>query len=224
MVNGTADADGSDFINVNMHVLYAEGTNVGNSQPQNSNQDIPAPAVLLGTSNPDRIKSGVPKNGASLYTGSAGIPTPTNKSTLLAAIPPLSGSFTTADLEISRELDTALGECLNQGHFKECPTYKVTIPATTFSPGAPLTTTYRIDASSLKMSASKILNSVLITYTGGSFTDEPVHACTNGTVTGTGLPCVLSKQCYKNNAQPASLAGDCEWILINTENGLTKFL
>ena len=68
-VNGNADVDGTDFINVNMHVLYAERLGGPTSPPQNSVQDENATPVLLGTANPDRIKSGVPKSGASLYTG-----------------------------------------------------------------------------------------------------------------------------------------------------------
>jgi len=149
---------------------------------------------------------------------------------MLAGIPALTGTQTsaTADLQITRALDTDTSgdgpNCLSQGHFKECPTYAVTIPDTTFASTSPLTTTYRIDASSLKMVPNKILNSVLISYSSdGGATFTTVQACTNGAPTGTGVPCILSSQCFKNNVQPADLAGDCEWILINTKNGLTKF-
>jgi len=231
--NNVADTDGSDFVNVNMHVLYAEGTGgEPTSTPDNSIRDFGAPPVGLGTFNPNQIKSGVPKSGASLYTGAAGAPTPTNKSTMLAAIPALSTGQTsaTAELSITRTTDDPLAtnpdtDCISNGHFKECPSYSVSIPNSTFPTAPYLKTSYRVDASSLKMSAAKILNSVQIRYTGDAFTNEPVHACTNNAPTGTGLPCVLSAQCYKRSTPgwTQDLDGDCEWILINTKNGFTKF-
>jgi hypothetical protein len=151
VLNGSADTDGTDFVNLTMHVEYAEGSNGANpnNPPDNSIRDFDAPPVLLGTFNADHIKSGVPKTGASLYTGTGGIPTGSNKSTMLANVPPLTASFTTAELQITRVTDdanTGDAACIAQGNFRECPTYGVTIPGTF----AFLTTTYRIDASSLK--------------------------------------------------------------------------
>lgn len=225
VLNNQYDDPGTDFVDLHLQVVYAERFGgVPSSPPQNSVADFDtatANSVEIGTNNPTRVKSGVPKNQTvSLYTGTAGIPTSTNKSTMLASIPAL-GAVTTADLSIDPASDPS--GCLTQGHFTQCPTYSVTIPGTLLPY---LTTTYRIDASNLQMAPNKILNGTLILYTGGTFVDTPVGACTNGQPnTGSleGLPCVLSKQCYKNNAQPADLAGDCEWILINTKNGLTKF-
>jgi hypothetical protein len=226
VTNGTADADHTDFVDLHMQVVYAERFGGPTSPPQNSIVDFdtaPTDSVELGTTNPDRIKSGVPKSGASLYTGEAGIPTSSNKSTMLAKVPTLSGAqtSTTADLQITRVTD-ADAQCAAQGHFTECPTYSVTIPGT-FSF---LTTTYRIDASSLKMPANKILNSVVIQYFSSTaqVIPDPVGACPAlNTPRGDGIPCINKQQCYKNNAQPATIAGDCEWELINTKNGFTKF-
>jgi hypothetical protein len=226
--NGVADTDGSDVVHVNMHVLYAEGTGgVPTSPPQNSITDFDAPPVVLGTFNPDHIKSSVPKNGASLYTGAAGIPTSTNKSTMLANVPPLAATFTTAELQLTRVTDdanTGDAACIAQGNFRECPTYGVTIPGT-FSF---LTTTYRIDASSLKKSAGKILSQAIITYSDPMalppVPDTIVGQCPGlNTPRSDGIPCINKQQCFKNNVQPSTLAGDCEWELINTKNGLTKF-
>ena len=75
------------------------------------------------------------------------------------------------------------------------------------------------------MSTAKILNSVQISYTAnGSTTSTNVEACTNGTINGNGVPCILSAQCYKRSTSgwTADLDGDCEWILINGENGTLK--
>jgi hypothetical protein len=227
-LNGHFDTPGSDLVDLHLRVVYAERLGgVPRSRPHNSVAEFdtasgsPRGSVVLGTANPDLIKSGVPKTGASLYTGTAGVPTADNRSTMLAGIPG-TGAISTAQLRITRELEGEQGECLNQGHFRECPTYDVTVPGT-FPASSPLSTTYRIDVSSLKLPASQILNSVLITYTGDGLVNVPVGACTNGAPGFHGIPCVLSKQCYPSNAQPAGLAGDCEWILINTKNGLTKF-
>ena len=226
VTNGTFDTDHTDFVDLHMHVLYAEQLGGPTSPPQNSIGDFdtaPGGSVELGTSNPDRVKSGVPKSGASLYTGDGGIPNSGNKSTMLAKVPTLSGTqtSTTADLQITRVTD-ADAECAAPGHFTECPTYSVTIPGTF----AFLTTTYRIDASSLKMTPGKILNSVVIKYSDpvASIPETIVGACPAlNTPRGDGIPCINKQQCYKNNAQPATIAGDCEWELINTKNGFTKF-
>jgi hypothetical protein len=229
VTNGSADTDGSDFVNLTMQAQYAEGSNGANpnNPPDNSIRVFDAPPVLLGTSNPDRIKSGVPKTGASLYTGVAGIPSSSNKSTMLANVPPLTESFTTADLLITRVTDdanTGDAACIAQANFRECPTYAVTIPGTF----AFLTTTYRIDASSQKKSAGKILSETIITYSD-PLAVPPVPETIVGQCAGLntprsdGIPCINKKQCHKNNVQPSTLANDCEWELINTKNGLTKF-
>jgi hypothetical protein len=231
VTNGTADDDHTDFVDLHMSVVYAEQLGgVPTSPPANSTGEFdtaPTGSVELGTSNPDSIKSAVPKGGASLYTGIGGIPSSTNKSTMLAKVPPLSATqtSTTADLLITRVTDDPISgdaECITQGHFRECPTYSVTIPGTF----AFLTTTYRIDASSLKMAPNKILTSVIIKYSdpAASIPETIVGACpAANTPLGTGVPCINKQVCYKNNAQPPSIAGDCEWELINTKNGLTKF-
>ena len=101
----------------------------------------------------------------------------------------------------------------------------------------PLTFTYRIDASNLKMPPSKLLNSVSIKYSGKKYdtvtgaelappwenTDVP-KVCVNNQPSKDGLPCVLNSRCYKKNETGgiADLQDDCEWILINTGNGLLK--
>jgi hypothetical protein len=229
VLNGSADTDGTDFVNLTMHVEYAEGSNGANpnNPPDNSIRDFDAPPVLLGTFNADHIKSGVPKTGASLYTGTGGIPTGSNKSTMLANVPPLTASFTTAELQITRVTDdanTGDAACIAQGNFRECPTYGVTIPGTF----AFLTTTYRIDASSLKKAPGKILSDVIIKYSDPAAV-PPVQETIVGQCAGLntprsdGIPCINKQVCYKNNAQPAALASDCEWELINTKNGLTRF-
>jgi hypothetical protein len=105
-------------------------------------------------------------------------------------------------------------------------------------PANPLRFLYRVDASNLKLSAPKILNSAVILYTGKKFAD-------NGSVVGDwsdvrleiclvkdtvnspayqGLPCINGSKCYKKNDTGGipDLEGDCEWEILNTANGYGK--
>jgi hypothetical protein len=235
LVNGTADDAGSDFIRADAHVVYAEGPNGPNSQPQNSARDFPFPSlVLLGTVTPVNVKSAVPKSGASLFTAADGIPSAANKATENAAIPALGVQYAIADILITD--NTADAQCLNLGHFFQCSTFATSIQDGSSQeaqfPNSPwLMTTYRVDASNLKLPVSKILNSVQLLYTGGVFNDFPVSACVNGAPNAgvptdahpAGVPCVLSSQCFKKGTS-GSQNGYCEWNLINTRNGSLKIL
>ena len=229
------DFDGTDKISTNLSVVYAEVTNGGNPSP-NSNLDIPQTLVVLGTANPTDVKSAVPKSGAKFFTGAGGFPKNATDQRLAETVivPSLtSGDFTTASLVIVKVNDSDNSvegsNCLTAGHFKECPTYSTTIAGT--FPNSPwLKTIYRIDASNLKMSGPKILNSVSIKYTNTlrGFNDKDVpKVCTNDqpeTGANAGLPCVLSSICYRKNDTGgiSDLEYDCEWTLINIENGLIK--
>lgn len=235
---GPFDAPGTDFVNISMTWTWAERTNDQNPNSNSSGSALDV-GVLLGTENPTDVKSVVPKSGVSLYTGKDGIPTSDDinkKQAMLAMIPKLEGAttFATANLGVSfvtDDLITGDPTCINLGHFKQCPIFSVSIQNPTSQdqtfPVKPwFTAIYRIDASLLKRPPSQILNSVVPKYTGGIFVDADVEACVNeapNTGAKAGLPCVLSKQCYKNNVQPVELRGDCEWIHINITNGLTRF-
>jgi hypothetical protein len=224
------DAD-NDYVNVNMAWNYAERTN---DQKPNTNSSGSASdaSVLLGTVNPTKVISVVPKSGASLYTGRDGIPTSDasdKKQAMLATIPRLAGTttFAIADLDVSFATDNLNDPdvaCLNLGHFNQCPNFTVSIPNQTFPVAPWFTAIYRIDASSLKMAPNKILNSVQIKYIDDSNVEHDVPAAPSCTTPrADGVPCVVSAKCYKNNVQPVELRGDCEWTLINTRNGLTRF-
>ena len=56
---------------------------------------------------------------------------------MLAAIPALTAATSaTADLLITRVTDDPINgdpNCITQGHSRECPTFKVTIPGVTFT-------------------------------------------------------------------------------------------
>jgi len=251
LCGGVGDADNSDFISTNLQVVYSEGLNGPPTVWDNSNQTVPqANVVTLGTFNPVNIKSAVPKSGAKVYTGSGGVPVPETPAVPnaqfaeLLTIPSLTGAYTVAELQIDRFTEALdLANCANGGRFTVCPTFRTTVAnngnETRFlDPANPLRWVYRVDASNLKLSGPKILNSTSILYTGKKFgedgitevlpgwVDEPLKMClVKDTVNSTnGLPCINSSKCYKKNDTGGipDLEGDCEWELLNTANGFGK--
>lgn len=190
---------------------YAEGTGGPNSVPQNSTDIWPAVTVALGTANPTRVKSAVPRNGGEFFTGSGGQPTDTDRFASTVKVPPATSS-TTAEIQ---ETSFSLTEgCTN---FLVCWQSSLTVPppagSTSFSPNY-LTITLRIDAANIP-SGTKI-NTIVPTYNG-----EPVGLCANATTPRTdGKPCIASRREYgKGNNVPADLRGDFEWVFINIVNG-----
>jgi hypothetical protein len=229
--DGNADCATSDCVRFSGTTFYAEGAGgLENSVPINSTTTWSADQpTTLGTSNPTRVKSGLGGGGGKLYTGTAGIPTPANKAAMVSEVPALTDqAFTTADLEITKVLDTDTTPtgitCGTSGNFVECPSFAVTIPGS--FPTAPyLKNTYRVDGTNLKRAPSQLKNSVAIYYKSTAAGPEIlVGACTNNAPSGSGAPCVLDKQCYKKSInQFGDLSEDCEWVLINTSNGFTRF-
>ena len=243
---------GPDTISTKLSLVYSEQTNGGDPSPTNSTQEAAQlELVTLGTSFPINIKSAVAKSGAKIFTGDGGVPKnePDKQLTELAAVPNLPGLYTVAAINIGKAGPSPSptfddNACISGGNFATCPLYTTSI-ADPFSlqetrfldPNNPLALTYRIDASNLKRSPQQLLNAVQVLYTGkkysgtleiGTWVDEPVNACTNNLPNTNGLPCIQGAPvCFKNlNSTPgknSDLIGDCQWILINTGNGLTKF-
>lgn len=241
----------SDKVKLDILVTYAEGTSGGNPT-QNSRLFIPmgeTDAVALGTQNPVNVKSAVPKSTDKLlyFTGNGGVPTNVTgkRATELMFVPTVPTDYAIADISIATAVvdpvpvtpTTDQSNCLTAGNFKECSTYATSIVGPTgdetlFSDSNPLKTVYRFDASNLKRSQAKILNSVQIYYSGVGvdgvtiFNEVLVQACSSAAPTPNGVPCVIDKFCYKRGTlgwTPA-LEGACEFQLINKKNGLAKFL
>lgn len=221
---------GVDNISASLRIDYAENINGANPSP-NSTFITPAVSAALGTDNPIDIKSAVPQSGVKLSSGKGGVPTSGNKLTELVEVPalPSGPTSTTAIVNVSfvaSSDSTAGANCLTQGHFLQCPTYTTLIPGT-FAASPFLKTIYRVDATNLKMSSAKILNSVQISYLpDGASVFVPVVACTNDTITGTGVPCLLPSEtlCFKRSSPgwTLELDGDCQWTVINSKNGSLK--
>lgn len=224
-------------INSKVRTTYAEATNGSNPAP-NSDIESTGPSVTLGTVNDNTIKSAISKNGGALQTGNAGIPnSSTTPATELLVVPQLPGftQYTAAAVVIDLITGTNEAQCLNLGHFIQCPIFSTSVPTDPTVVGSPplqftstpLSMTYRIHPSNLKMSAAQILNSVQIYYqkdgeTGFQLVTDICPSA--GTSNGTGRPCIApTPKCYKsNNAPTPALVGVCEWKLNNTENGLIK--
>jgi hypothetical protein len=233
-------ADGK--ISTSISLVYAEGQRGPNAVWENSTQELKQDnLVSLGTDNPVNIKSAVPKSGATVFTGNSAVPTPLSQFGQLLKVPalPANAPFTVAEIAVTFvSADASDGAaCLNGGRFKACPTFTTTIGAkdpttgafveTKFAPETPVQMTYRIDASTLKMPAAKLLNSVMLTYFGSSGAEENVGICpVTGQPRTDGVPCLLKPGfCYKKNETGGdpNLEGDCEWTTISTGNGLLKF-
>ena len=239
-------------VTANVVVTYAEGAN-GANPGVNSVVDLGnSTGVTLGTTNGQLIKSALPKSGGALRSGGAGIPTASNLATELLAVPNFADIATYATAQITVDPVLASGSdpdapnCLSQGHFYQCPKYTTSIPTDPraesspplqFTVGAPLSMTYRIHPSNLKLSAAKTLNSVLISYQkdGVGETPQQVTAiCPTSTSAlpttdaNYGRPCIapapLAPFCYKRSTPGWTLAldGVCEWTLNNIQNGLLK--
>lgn len=187
------DTLGSDKINFSTQMAYAEGGNGPDPVEQNSTvPPIPQPGlVTLGTLNPTNIKSGVPKGGAKLFSGDAGIPKNEagKKFTEVLTVPDLNGTlpaplpYTLSRIDVSSSTDLA---CVEAGRFVECPIYKSTIaqtidpttgdatsPETRFDPAFPVTFIYRVDASNLKVSPQRLLSTVKLLYSGPAYSYDP---------------------------------------------------
>lgn len=240
---GTDDVPGGDTISTTVTAVYAEGLSGPSPVHPNSNQERSQPnLVVLGTTNPIYVKSAVPKTGARVFTGVGAAPVPVppavpnSQFAELLNVPPLTDAYAVVEISVETSSDADVISCMNGGRFKVCPTFRTTVASDTgvekrFDPENPLRFTYRIDASNLKLSASKILNSTTILYSGKRYdgiedvwTNKSVDVCVNGAARTDGLPCIESSRCYKRNETGgiADLENDCEWTLINTGNGLLK--
>jgi len=122
---------------------YAEGTGgVDNSIPQNSTVSWSSLPVTLGTTNPTVVKSAVPKNGGTLFTGDGAVATSTDTWTTTVSVPP-TAAYTTADIAETVSPLTCAPDLLT------CSTTTLKIPGSF----AQLVITLRRDVSTIAKSA-----------------------------------------------------------------------
>ena len=229
---------------------YAEGVNdVPTGFPNSTQSSEAQQLVSLGTTNPNFVKSALPRGvPATIFTGSgvpkAGLAGEFKEFTESATLPAISNTYRYGQASIKvREDDSVDGQCTNLGNFKTCPLYETAIvgPSTltltpttiVFSPA--LQFLYRIDATKLKRPLSQILSNTIIysSSSGATGTYVQVSACNNndGTTNGGGAACIdlrpgFEPKCFKNLQSAggvADLVGDCQWYLLKDSNGFVKF-
>lgn len=232
-------------VKTKVDLIYAEGTNdVPTGLPNSTQTSGVQQLVALGTTNPNFVKSALPRGvPATIFTGSgvpkAGLAGEFKEFTESATLPAIVNTYRYGQASIKvGEDNSGDGQCTNLGNFKTCPLYETSIvdPSTLTTIQfltAPLQFLYRIDATKLKRPLSQILSNTLIYYsaTGGSF-GSPIGVCTtNGATNGDGAPCIdmrpgFEPKCFKNLQSAggvADLVGDCQWYLLKDSNGFVKF-
>ncbi len=190
-----------------------EGSDDSRSDRERSAGFWAAAPVALGTTNPDRIKSAVPKSGGTYFTGAAGVPTAADNFTTSIVVP-AGPTYTTAEIV---ETPLSLPENPNCHTFITCYKSQLTIPGA-FSPY--LTIVLRQDASNIKPGMS--INSAVIFYDDEHGFRIVLDCASPTTPRIDGLPCIAKRVTYSNAEVPGwtpELDGDFEWTLINIKNG-----
>ena len=224
VVNGVADADGTDSVSLSGTTLYAEGTGgVPNSPPDNSVKPWdPVAAVVLGTSNPTLVKSAVPKAGGQFFTGAGGVPSSADPYASDVKFDPLS-AFAVLKIE-ETPFPATDAKCVGGQHFVTCFTTLLNAPQVLYSAGAGfLTETIRVHPDNFVNGAK--MGTVTWEYTPTDAVGAPagpsviVGMCASPTTPRTdGNPCqTIPVVCAKKNQ-----GGICEWTFINTKNGFQR--
>lgn len=210
-----------DTVSLTGVTYYAETINGGTPSPQNSSELwTPPPVVALGTSNPTRIKSALPKSGGTFYTGSAGDPgttVPFGTFVNVPAVPQTSyAQVASIDLNAIGSGNPNFNTCASYANFYTCYASALSIPGVDYS-GTPnaLTIVLRVGPSDIQ-TGTKIGN-VVLSYTSDTVTNYVVPACVNGAPQPGGLPCVLQRIAYKKS--DPLLPGVFEFQLLNLKNG-----
>jgi hypothetical protein len=123
VLNGTADESTTDSIAFNYQVFYAEGGNGPKSTPKNGFTALTAAVpVVLGTPDPQEVRSVVLASGGVFFTGNQGIADPADIHATKTVVPPLT-VHTTAEI-----IETPVA-CLSPS-VVTCYQSQITIPGT----------------------------------------------------------------------------------------------
>jgi hypothetical protein len=214
----------TDCVSFSGATFYAEGTGgVPQSTPQNSTSPWSAAQVLLGTANPTRVRSAVPRKGGAFFTGSGAIPNRNDIFTTFVSLP-AGPNYSTLLID---EPPVGLAAC-NSNNFRDglCSQTDLTIladPQTTAQFMPYLTVVLRQDFSAI-VRGTKI-DSVILQYSDPKrgIVDEVIGDCASPTTPRTdGRPCIAQRKAYTRRNIPGwtpELDGDFEWTLISTGNG-----
>ena len=222
---------GTDFLQFSGTLFYAEGS----PTPVNSTKPWVTDPVELGTTNPEKVKSGVRKEGGAIFTGS-GIPIAGDNFATSLNVPGLPAANSFGFAELAESVPDALNICPSN---VACLNF-VDVAVKDKEGGAKITFTPTVVTDPLaQYLVVKLLrdstafqgsiNSANVYYVsevtpGSNAGYGPIPPCANGADPLGGQPrCVFSRRVLKKNdpevkANP-QLAGDALIIILETENG-----
>jgi hypothetical protein len=211
--------------------FYAEGS----PTPSNSTNDWAALPTALGTANAVLVKSAVPKEGGTLFTGLGAAPAPGDNIDWLTVVQiPPGAAYTKATIEES------FNPVACSSYLSKCNSTTLTIPGS--FPSTNLTDPnqfkglkifLRLDASQ-RIKGTQIRSAVLyyslpshpdgrIDYTANGGLGFVIPACTNtdyGPLPQLGIPCIKKSTEYtRKNASSADYIGDWEFEIWALDNG-----
>jgi hypothetical protein len=205
---------GSDFVDTNVRIVYAEGLNDQPSSPNNSFFDTPqSQVVTLGTTNPTRVKSGVPKDGVKLETGNGAIPSTATYPFAASLNVPVTAAVTSAEIKLDPVTDnTGVQLCQAALNFKNCYLATVTVPDLIYTDANVMTLILRVDDSQVgnKFNASN----VHVFHDG-----VEIFACQAGQPNNIVTACFGPITRYSNAAKNGDLRSDVEVPVFTKSNG-----
>jgi hypothetical protein len=126
VLNGTADGPGTDFVNLAYQVTFAEGKHGPKSKPANGfTTPALASPIVLGTANPQLVRSVVLASGGTFFTGNGGVAAIGDEHATKTVVPPLT-SHTTVDIAETPIAGSATAPCT--ANVFVCYISQITIP------------------------------------------------------------------------------------------------
>lgn len=226
-------AAGSTATSFSGTTFYAEGTGgLENSTPKNSTRRWTAADVLLGTTSPSNIKSGVPQVNKTLKFFTA--PNPLGElsdqittTVSVAGTAPITSTLTIQETALAADNTS----CIAQGNFYRCYVSDLTIEDTSTAPPTPfqyasgsgkyLGITLRIERAAIKPGFKT--SNVRVTYDGATINACQVTSPTGAPITYAEVPCytgiVYYKNWTKNSSWPKAWEGSVDVFGVNDKNG-----
>ena len=225
VVNGQADAPGTDFVHVGGEITCGhgshgrDGSNSGGGGSGCDSVKWSGPTVGLTAPNPDSVSTVIPQSGGQIFTGENALTSPADPFAVLVTVPPAS-TFSPAEL-VETDVSTNIN-CTSLRNFHRCFGVNVTIPDIAFEPssGSFMTFVLRVDASNIKHHTK--IHEVLIQYTDGGNTYNVGKCASPTTPRADGIPCIAKAVQYRRwvPGWTPELRRDFEFTLINLKNGV----
>ncbi len=217
-----------DYLKIEYKIVYAEGTNdCANGCPNSiRTYTFPAANVLLGTSNATIVKSGVPKNGARLFTGTGGFATSADPWMTRLHVPtlPVDTPYVTSLID-ETEFPPSSIACIN---CQSALTTKLQIPESETQPrqvfmgtaGDPNSGWLQMEVlRDASLNAGQNIKFARLFYLGDDADDYvELLSCDVGYPT-LDRPCIYSREQFKNNDPIIGQRGDWRFLILMMRNG-----